>query len=122
MEFIFKHLPIAQQRARVGKHGNFYNPQKIEIIKCRMDAMSQIGEEGRLIDLGSCVSLNMTIHTPYPKTFDSRSINEHLGNPDQRKPDLDNYLKFYMDALQGVADSMPPTWRPHDWNRDPTAS
>ena len=103
MEFVFTHTPIAQKRARIGKHGNFYNPQKREIIQCRMDALSQIVSEGRLIDSGPCISLNATFYTPYPKKLDCESIKRYFLNPDFQRPDLDNYLKFYMDALQGIA-------------------
>jgi len=103
MEFIFKHTPIAQKRARIGRHGNFYNPQKPDIIKCRMDALSQIGGEEHLIDLESCMSIKMTAYTPYPKLFDSEAIKQNFHNPCPNRPDLDNYLKFYLDALHGVA-------------------
>lgn len=102
MEFIFHTEPIAQQRPRLGK-GVVYNPQQKDKTKMKFQAALQARNQGVLKPLESPISFFMRIDKPMPKTWSKKRKNEMIGKPRPKKPDSDNYEKFYFDVLSGIA-------------------
>jgi Holliday junction resolvase RusA-like endonuclease len=47
-------------------------------------------------------SLHMQFRVPMPSSWSKKKKKEHLGKPVSSRPDIDNYVKFILDALQGV--------------------
>lgn len=91
IEFIIPGQPQQQERWRIGKHGNTYDPSAIAKEAFGYQAISRIG---RIEPLCSPLKLSAVF------IFESE---EHpSGSPVFVKPDLDNLLKFVMDALNKV--------------------
>lgn len=42
---------------------------------------------------------DVVFHVPMPKSWTKKKKVEYDGKPHQQKPDIDNYLKAFMDAL-----------------------
>lgn len=102
MEFVFKQTPVAQKRPRFGD-GRVFNPQRKIKTNLKWDAASQMRSQRAEMVLESPVSLNMSVYVPLPKSWSQKRKNELLDKPVTTKPDLDNYLKFYLDVLNGIA-------------------
>ena len=100
MKIIFNSPPEAKARPRSGKHG-FYDPKAAVQKVHEWEAKTQIGRQGLLKPIESPICLGMTLYVPMPKTWSKKRKETLFGKPVPTKPDLDNYLKFYMDALKG---------------------
>jgi Holliday junction resolvase RusA-like endonuclease len=102
MEFVFKKTPVAQQRPRFGQ-GRVFNPQKKIKTNLKGCAALQMRSQRAETVLKSPVSFNMSVYVSLPQSWSQKRKNELLGKPVTTKPDLDNYLKFYLDVLNGIA-------------------
>lgn len=102
MEFVFKKTPVAQKRPRFGE-GRVFNPQRKIKTNLKWDAAAQMRSQRAEMVLESPVSLNMSVYVPLPNSWSQKRKNELLDKPVTTKPDLDNYLKFYLDVLNGIA-------------------
>lgn len=89
--------PIAWQRARISKHGGFYDPQKH--LKNAIN-IHLSNYEGPLLE--GPLFLNVTFFVPIPKSFSKKKIGELVGSFHSIKADLDNNLKFFLDTLQSA--------------------
>lgn len=103
MQFIFDYKPEAKQRPRFGAGGKVHNPQKKKHLAYKWEAAAQMRSKRPERMLESPVSFGMRVHVPMPKSWSQKRKKEHLHKPVLSKPDIDNYLKWYMDILNGIA-------------------
>lgn len=96
--------PIAQQRHRqVIAHGHrvIFNPNKVDkesaqrSIKVLMLKSSWSHFKGP-------ISVQMTFGVSIPDSYSKKRREGLLNAFCDKRPDLDNYIKFYMDVLNGV--------------------
>lgn len=99
------HIPIPSPRPRVGKYGTMYAPNGKKNKKLIRDMiMNQIPEDVLNNPLESEVYLNTKFYLPIPENFSKtdREIAERGYIRPIVKPDFDNFIKTYMDALKGI--------------------
>lgn len=99
MQFVFNSTPEAKARPRMGKYG-VYDPKAVIRKKYESDAKEQVASNGVLIPLECAIGLDMTIYVPIPKNTPKSALKSIIGKPAIKRPDIDNYLKFYMDIFQ----------------------
>lgn len=95
---------MPRARARIGKFGG-YDPQSQEMQSYKLLAKAQVYEMGLeypLFDAGEPIGVNMTFVRAMPKLWSKKRKEERLGTSCPTKPDLDNYIKFILDALNEV--------------------
>lgn len=100
-KFIFPGSPIAQQRPRLSKYGVF-NPQS-EIKKkhqCILSSQIPLGVDLR--PLQGSIKVEMGFYTKIPNSWSQKRKESVLGIPDITRPDLDNYVKFYLDVMNQI--------------------
>jgi Holliday junction resolvase RusA-like endonuclease len=92
--------PIAKARPRFVRRGKFvatYNPQETEEGRWLLSARSQITEK-----LTGPIKIRVIFFMPIPK-MSAKKLLETMGSYHQKKPDIDNLLKFVLDCLNGEA-------------------
>lgn len=91
--------PVAQKRPRFSrKQGRAYNDQR-SIQDCvTWHIATQWGEEL----LKDAVSLEMTFYMKIPQSVSKKRRDAMLGAPCLKRPDLDNFVKLYLDCMQGI--------------------
>lgn len=52
--------------------------------------------------LSTPVEVIMNFYTSIPKSWSKKKRNEAISSPDPRRPDIDNYAKFYADGMNKV--------------------
>ena len=95
-------LPVAQPRARIVTHDGVtraYTPKEAVAHQHTIRFYAQKANVPH-IDAGA-VRLHVTFVRPYPASMSKRR--RESGVVPETRPDLDNYLKAVMDALNGVA-------------------
>jgi Holliday junction resolvase RusA-like endonuclease len=91
--------PIAKERPRFTKEGRTYDRQGQEKKLTRYLIMKEMADRGVLRRLQDEISVEMTFYTPIPNSWSQKRKNAVLGKPDGRRPDIDNYAKFYCDVM-----------------------
>ena len=102
LHVILKGEPIAQQRPRLSKYGTAYNPQSREKRVAQMKVKSQIASNSHFKPLDGEIWVHMDFHTKIPDSWSQRRKDSVLDEGDQRRPDLDNYVKFYCDVMNEI--------------------
>lgn len=98
MELIIPGKPIAKERPRFSKRGT-YSRQKDQERKVQWEIkkLLPIGLE----PLEDCaLALDLTFYIPYPKSWSEKK--KKLEVFPITRPDCDNYVKFYLDSLNGI--------------------
>lgn len=99
--FVLAGVPVPQQRPRRGKF-IFYNPNAAQKTAARWELKQQF--KGHIFKK-EAISLDITYYLPTPKTISKKEkealILENF-RPHIKKPDIDNLLKFTLDAMQGI--------------------
>jgi Holliday junction resolvase RusA-like endonuclease len=99
--------PIAKRRPRFYRRGNFvgtYNDQETEESKWMWQASSQIKKTPQFPE--GPIRMEMVFLMPVPKSFPKKQLHfleTGQSIPHNKKPDLDNLIKFCMDCLKGLA-------------------
>lgn len=88
-------MPIAQKRPRFSD-GVVFNSQKKEKILTRLHLNSLLSRSDFKI-LSGAITLDLTFFVRAPQN--KKSL---LGEFCVSKPDLDNYIKFYLDVMNGL--------------------
>jgi len=104
--------PLACQRPRVSKNGGVWKPKQKEHDALKKE-IAEAWEPFRMIEGGVCVTVDMFFQTP--KAFKGRGESSDtyflLGEfytpsgeiyPKYTRPDVDNLLKSYLDAMTGI--------------------
>lgn len=99
--------PISQSRVRFSK-GRVYDPvtsKKLEVKKILVSKIKQkdnIDENSVYFASNQFLSVNITFYTPIPKSCSKAKKIALEGMFDNNKPDVDNYVKFYLDAFNEI--------------------
>lgn len=103
MTFELKTIPLAKKRHRSfrrGVHICNYDPQADQKNMDR-EKLKQIMLSESYTMLFKCpIRAEMTFGIPYPQGMPKK---RRTGQPVQKKPDIDNYAKYYLDCLNGIA-------------------
>lgn len=94
--------PISQARPRLCRNGHVFNPQFREKQIVSQIIATQITRQGVLSPLQGCISVEAYIHTSIPNSWSKKRLKNVLGKFDPTRPDIDNILKFYLDAMNGL--------------------
>ena len=91
--------PISLQRPRVLRSGYTYNPQAKEQEEARIQL--------RIQHHSSCphicpLAISITFFMPILKALSNKKKSSIPGTPHFKRPDLDNLIKFVLDAANGV--------------------
>lgn len=96
--------PIAQQRHRTivchGKKVN-YNPNAKEKSSLKNWFFAEMHNRA-LNELIGPISVKMTFHIGIPDSLSKKRRDELLGKPCAKRPDIDNYQKFYFDVMNEI--------------------
>ena len=100
--FVLATEPKPQKRHRIRRVGDkvmSYDPSS----KDKADFVTLLLSEypGTQIMKGA-IRATMMFAKPVPKSWSKKKKAEHFGKSITSKPDVDNYGKFYLDALEGV--------------------
>ena len=102
MEFIIHQEPIAKKRHRHGKHGG-YDEQHKEKNSLKWQFGSQMRENGHKRLSRDPLDVAVRCYCSPPKTLSQAKKRALEGQFKTKKPDADNYFKFYTDVLNGIA-------------------
>jgi len=94
--------PITKLRPRFTKTGHTYDSQKLEKEATRCLILQQMAKNRQMKRFKGAISIEMTFHTPIPKSWSKKRSVAVLEKPDTRKPDLDNYAKFLLDVMNNL--------------------
>jgi Holliday junction resolvase RusA-like endonuclease len=97
--------PIAKARHRsriVSNRIMTYDIQQSEKIKTKIDIAKQMKDKGIKPLPDAPISIRVINFTPMPKSWSKKRIEASEGKPCITRPDIDNYVKFYFDAMNGV--------------------
>lgn len=100
MLFRYNHIPISQPRHRVYKN-RMYNPIAKKKKEVRKESILIMREKGFEMLPDVPLEVELILCCPFPKSCSKRKKRALAWK--MTKPDGDNYLKFYLDVLSGVA-------------------
>lgn len=108
IEIVIPGKPIAKKRPRFARRGKFvttYNEQESEESKIMAQILAKLGNDW--VPIEEPVALEIIFHFPYLKGHYGSGRNSHRLKPNAPyhhalKPDLDNLLKFYCDAMNEI--------------------
>lgn len=107
MELVINEIPQPQPRPRItvrGKYAHAYEPKSITEYK-RLVAGKYRSEHKQQLPLTGALSVDVRFYRPIQKSISKierqrRLLGESLPTV---KPDIDNYVKAILDALNGLA-------------------
>lgn len=102
MHLVINEEPIAKKRPRFSKFGT-YDVQTRDKRGLKWLLSRQMRENGFLKLCNEPVSFEVLCYCSIPESLSERKKKALCGIPVTKKPDLDNYLKFYADVLNGIA-------------------
>jgi len=91
-------VPIPQARARGGRNG-WYDPQATVKRNILDYVKPLIGNDA---PISTAISLSITFYMPIPTSLSIKRQKKLIGSPHIKRPDVDNFLKFIFDTLNGV--------------------
>lgn len=94
-------IPIAKQRHRMA-NGHPYDPQDQEKKSLRW-ILTQDLQKRHLNPLEGAIGASLDILYPIPASWSKKRQENAIHNYVMKKPDTDNFIKFYFDVLNGVA-------------------
>jgi Holliday junction resolvase RusA-like endonuclease len=101
--FKINYPPIAKKRARSSsKTGRHYNVQKKEEAFYKLIIKKQLAEKMIEKPLDGPISMECNFYTPIPKSLSKKKYLAQIGKPDTTRPDVDNFLKFALDCMNGI--------------------
>lgn len=95
-------MPIAKQRPRLTNWGKAYDPQYRTKLRVKAMVRREFEPLGYSQPFDGEIWVHMDFHTRMPTTWSKKRKKEVLGNGDIRRPDLDNYVKFYCDVMNEI--------------------
>lgn len=61
----------------------------------------------------------VTFYVPMPKSWSKKKKLAHMGRPHTQKPDIDNYLKGFLDAIYEDDSHVWSIWAQKIWREEP---
>lgn len=101
LEFELTGKPITQSRPRFSR-GRIYDPMSVEKTEVKNTLKYNIAKNGVYFDSNQLLKINMIFYTPIPKSCPKAKKTALEGVLDKSRPDLDNYVKFYLDAFNEI--------------------
>ena len=107
MELIINEIPKPQPRPRItvrGKYPHAYEPKSITEYK-RLVANKYRSEHKQQLPLSGALSVDVRFYRPVQKSISKAERQRRLLGQSLPtvKPDIDNYVKAILDALNGLA-------------------
>lgn len=106
MKFIIKTNPIAKSRHRtkvIRGHVIAYDPQNSIKLKLQLDIKKLMKENSFSIIENGPICMTLTNFVEIPKSLSKNKKIELEGKYCDKRPDIDNYFKFWADVLNEVA-------------------
>lgn len=100
--FFLEGQPIAQKRPRFSREKGCYNPQSKEKKGLQVELLKQMREKGVFSVCDGVLGLEITFGTPIPKNLSQKARKRIQNTFNGKRPDLDNYLKFYLDVMNKI--------------------
>jgi len=101
-ELTIRGKPVAKARARYvnTKRGvRTYDPQKDKADVIKLQIVQQMAPFRTEEPLAGAIAVEMTFHTPMPKSFTAAKKRALQGTHNFKRPDVDNYAKMYLDCM-----------------------
>lgn len=105
MHFVIDRKPQAQARHRHkwnGHHTITFDPDSGDKKKVQWDILNQMNAKGLKRLAKAPIALEVINYTQIPRSLSLKRRKALEGQPCITKPDIDNYCKFVMDAMNGV--------------------
>lgn len=102
-KFILNHAPVALARPRfLKKNFRVYDEQAQykQIAKCCL--LQQMRSKKQIIKLRGHIRIKATFHLPIPKNLSRAKKKAVDGEYHNKRPDLDNFIKMYLDVMNGL--------------------
>ena len=96
MQYVLNGKPIPLARPRIGKHGG-YNPQADALCAAKWVLKSQCQ-----VPFSDRHHVRILFEMPMPSSWTTRLRTDSVGKPHTGRPDIDNLIKFVLDAGNGV--------------------
>ena len=106
MKFYHKGKPIAKQRHRTTRTGITYDPQYDKKLEMKFDFAAQNRQQGYLKPIQGAISAILDIKYPISKSWSKKrklSVLTGIDSFANKKPDIDNVVKWYFDILNQIA-------------------
>lgn len=106
LKLVISQEPIAKARHRHYYSGGrviTFDPQAKDVDRAKRDLLFQMRENGFNLAQDEALSMSLTTYSQIPRSWPKRRQNASEGQPCLARPDLDNYVKFYSDVLNGIA-------------------
>lgn len=106
MKLILEQNPIAKARHRHYQRGGrviTFDPQCKDKDGAKWMLESQMRKKGLNSFSDGPLLMSLTNYTPIPQSWSTKRKNASEGLDCISRPDLDNYVKFYGDVLNGIA-------------------
>lgn len=105
VSFIIPGAAVGKGRPRVavcGGHARAYTPAKTRTREGVVASLCMDAMQGLPAFTGP-VDVSIYVESPIPASWSKRRRAEACGHPYPVKPDLDNIIKLYLDAINGIA-------------------
>ncbi len=98
-----KPIPKARHRTRLCKNKVItYDPQHEEKMNTRKKIKAAISRKRVLKTCDETLHVNMCFGIQTPRSLSTKLKNTLNGQACDKRPDLDNYVKYYLDAMIGI--------------------
>jgi len=109
-KFVLNEPPIAKARPRFyvrGKKIGVYDCQKDDTARLRLSIHSQMAMNALYKPVTGPVHVRVCFHTAIPKSWSQKRLKSVLEKSELERwnitrPDIDNYIKFFLDLMNGI--------------------
>ena len=98
-KFTIEAQPIPLKRHRQGRYGN-YDPHKKAKSTFLLVCLSMARWSSSI--MRGNIFIHLEFYCVMPKNWSKKKKDEMEGKHRNKRPDLDNYIKFVLDSLQGT--------------------
>ena len=93
--------PIAKMRPRFSKWGT-YDPQSLQKREMQLHLHVEMLQKHVLKPLEDEIYVSMRFYMPIPNSWSQKRKKSMIGKNHCKKPDLDNFAKMYLDAMNTI--------------------
>lgn len=102
MKLVIEGDPIAKNRPRFKRVGSFvqtYDSQSKEKAQIKRKMLKELSNYSFSRRFQGALSLTLNFFTKIPKSISKKKQKELIDAPNAKRPDLDNYVKMYLDVM-----------------------